>query len=80
MFATAARRRIRGMSDTPAPIMSAAGAADDDSVAAVVSLYQKHKKIYARAVTGQFATWRWGMVWLTQVIFYSLPWLKGKVQ
>jgi cytochrome c oxidase accessory protein FixG len=49
--------------------------ADDDSTATVVSLYQKHKKIYARAVTGQFAAWRWAMVWLTQIVFYSLPWL-----
>ncbi len=52
----------------------AAGAADDSTVA-VVSLYQKQKKIYARAVTGWFATWRWLLVWATQLVFYGLPWL-----
>ncbi|MCC7151323.1 MAG: cytochrome c oxidase accessory protein CcoG [Rubrivivax sp.] len=56
----------------PAP---AGPAAADDSSAAVVSLYQKQRKIYARAVTGVFARWRWIFVWLTQVAFYGLPWL-----
>lgn len=67
------------MSDTPAPIHSplpaASGAPEDDSSGALVSLYQKQKKIYARAVTGLFATWRWGLVWATQLLFYGLPWL-----
>jgi cytochrome c oxidase accessory protein FixG len=39
------------------------------------SLYESHQKIYPRSVTGRFAQWRWGFVWLTQVIFYGLPWL-----
>jgi cytochrome c oxidase accessory protein FixG len=69
------------MSDTPTPINTAAvisannSPEDSDSVAAVVSLYQKQKTIYARAVTGLFATWRWGLVWATQLLFYGLPWL-----
>jgi cytochrome c oxidase accessory protein FixG len=66
------------MDHTPAPInnpAAATGVESDDSVVAVVSLYQKHKKIYARAVSGVFATWRWSLVWLTQIIFYGLPWL-----
>ncbi len=41
----------------------------------VVSLYQPHKTIYARSVTGRFANWRWVFVWLTQIVFYGLPWL-----
>jgi cytochrome c oxidase accessory protein FixG len=49
-------------------------AAEDDAVE-MVSLYAKQKKIYARSVTGRFVNWRWGFVWLTQVIFYGLPWL-----
>ncbi|MDP2007637.1 MAG: cytochrome c oxidase accessory protein CcoG [Rubrivivax sp.] len=49
---------------------------DDDARAAVVSLYQKQKKIYARAVSGWFAGWRWALVWLTQIVFYGLPWLQ----
>jgi cytochrome c oxidase accessory protein FixG len=40
------------------------------------SLYEAQKKIYPRAVTGLFARWRWGLVILTQVIFYGLPWLQ----
>jgi len=40
-----------------------------------VSLYAAHQKIYARAVQGRFARWRWAFVWLTQLVFYGLPWL-----
>ena len=50
--------------------------ADDDAAAQVVSLYQSQKKIYARAVSGWFAGWRWALVWLTQLVFYGLPWLE----
>lgn len=38
-------------------------------------LYAKRVKIYARSVTGLFNNWRWGMVFLTQIIFYGLCWL-----
>ncbi|MBK6851375.1 MAG: cytochrome c oxidase accessory protein CcoG [Burkholderiales bacterium] len=48
---------------------------EDDAAAQIVSLYQAHKKIYARAVTGWFVAWRWLFVWLTQIAFYGLPWL-----
>jgi cytochrome c oxidase accessory protein FixG len=51
------------------------GLVGDDAAGAMVSLYQKQKKIYARAVTGLFATWRWSLVWFTQILFYGLPWL-----
>jgi cytochrome c oxidase accessory protein FixG len=44
--------------------------------AEMVSLYEAHKKIYPRSVTGLFSNWRWGMVWLTQLVFYGLPWLE----
>lgn len=40
-----------------------------------VTLYAAHKKIHPRAVTGIFATWRWIFVWLTQILYYGLPWL-----
>jgi cytochrome c oxidase accessory protein FixG len=40
------------------------------------SLYEAQKKIYPRKVTGLFARWRWGFVFLTQIIFYGLPWLE----
>jgi len=39
------------------------------------SLYEAHKKVYARSVTGRFATWRWILVWVTQIVFYGLCWL-----
>ncbi len=40
------------------------------------SLYEAQKKIYPRQVTGQYARWRWAMVWLTQLVFYGLPWIE----
>ncbi|MBX9958950.1 MAG: cytochrome c oxidase accessory protein CcoG [Burkholderiaceae bacterium] len=42
----------------------------------MVSLYQAHQKIYPRSVSGLFARWRWVFVWLTQLVFYGLPWLE----
>ncbi|MFN4360854.1 MAG: cytochrome c oxidase accessory protein CcoG [Hylemonella sp.] len=42
----------------------------------MVSLYQAHQKIYPRSVSGLFARWRWALVWLTQLVFYGLPWLE----
>jgi cytochrome c oxidase accessory protein FixG len=48
----------------------------DPTPEAVESLYEAQKKIYPRAVTGLFARWRWGLVFLTQAIFYGLPWLQ----
>jgi cytochrome c oxidase accessory protein FixG len=40
-----------------------------------VGLYEIRKKIYPRAVHGVFARWRWTLVFVTQAIFYGLPWL-----
>jgi cytochrome c oxidase accessory protein FixG len=39
------------------------------------ALYEVRKKIYPRSVTGWFAAWRWGLVWLTQALYYGTPWL-----
>ena len=41
-----------------------------------ISLYQATKKIYPRSVFGLFAKWRWALVWLTQIVFYGIPWLQ----
>src|SRR4051812_767481 len=49
--------------------------ADPSAELEMVSLYAKQKTIYARSVSGWFAKWRWAMVWLTQLVFYGLPWL-----
>ncbi|WP_405048257.1 cytochrome c oxidase accessory protein CcoG [Rubrivivax sp. JA1055] len=70
----------QSMADTPAPINAGgdAPAASPKAAAgaATVSLCQKSRKIYARAVSGRFANWRWALVWLTQIVFYGLPWLQ----
>jgi cytochrome c oxidase accessory protein FixG len=42
----------------------------------LISLYAAHQKIYPRSVSGLFSQWRWGMVFLTQLVFYGLPWLE----
>lgn len=39
------------------------------------TLFEVRKKIYPRALTGWFATWRWVLVWFTQTIFYGGAWL-----
>ena len=41
-----------------------------------VSFFEAHKKIYPRSISGNFMRWRWAMVWLTQLLFYGLPWLE----
>ncbi|QNP48315.1 cytochrome c oxidase accessory protein CcoG [Diaphorobacter aerolatus] len=41
-----------------------------------VSLYEAHKKIYARSIGGVFARWRWLLVFLTQAFFYLVPWFQ----
>jgi cytochrome c oxidase accessory protein FixG len=39
------------------------------------SLYEVRRKIYPRSVSGIFARWRIVFVFLTQIVFYGLPWL-----
>lgn len=51
--------------NTSTPPQSAEGA----------SLYEVHKKIHPKSVSGTFATWRWALVWVTQILFYGLPWI-----
>jgi len=58
------------------PIVSQEVTSSDADDAEMVSLYQAHKKVYPRSVSGLFARWRWGMVFLTQLVFYGLPWLE----
>jgi cytochrome c oxidase accessory protein FixG len=53
------------------PIVAPAGAD-----AEMVSLYEAHKKIYPRSVSGVFSRWRWALVFLTQLVFYGTPWLE----
>jgi cytochrome c oxidase accessory protein FixG len=57
-------------SDIPAPVSSAVEETGPEEV-----LYAAHKKIYVRSTSGIFARWRWILVWITQVVFFGLPWL-----
>jgi cytochrome c oxidase accessory protein FixG len=39
-------------------------------------MYQARQQIYPRDVSGRYATLRWICVWLTQLVFYGMPWLR----
>ncbi|RMX08787.1 cytochrome c oxidase accessory protein CcoG [Corticibacter populi] len=54
------------------PIASAP-AGDGDKL---ISMYEKHQKVYPRMVQGIFNRWRWLMVLATQLFFYGMPWLQ----
>ncbi|MBH1963374.1 MAG: cytochrome c oxidase accessory protein CcoG [Comamonadaceae bacterium] len=38
--------------------------------------YDPRKKIQPRSISDVFSAWRWVMVWVTQLVFYVLPWLE----
>ena len=42
---------------------------------AVIRMYAAREEIYPREAKGRYATLRWLCVWLTQLVFYGLPWL-----
>jgi cytochrome c oxidase accessory protein FixG len=42
---------------------------------AVINMYAAREEIYPREAKGRYASLRWACVWLTQVVFYGLPWL-----
>jgi len=48
------------------------GAAPD---VAVIKMYKAREEIYPREVQGRYASLRWLFVWITQLLFYGLPWL-----
>ena len=50
--------------------------ANSAATPAEVSFYEKHKKVYIRDVKGWWNSWRWVLVWVTQIIFYCSPWLE----
>jgi len=58
----------------PIQPLPASGGGGDDEV--MISLYASRQKIYPRSVSGLLTKWRWALVWLTQVVFYGLPWLQ----
>jgi len=56
----------------PIQVQSAESAGDGQ----LFSAYEKQTRIYPRSVKGWFANWRWVMVWVTQIVFYGMPWLQ----
>ena len=42
----------------------------------MVPMFASEQKVYSRAISGVFSRWRWAMVFLTQIVFYGLPWLQ----
>lgn len=58
------------------PTVSPQGEAGGGDDVVMVSLYEAQQKIYPRSVSGLFTRWRWVFVWLTQLVFYGLPWLE----
>lgn len=55
------------------PIMPASPDAGGDGI---FSLTDEPGKIYPRSVGGFFNRLRWVMVWVTQLVFYGIPWLQ----
>jgi cytochrome c oxidase accessory protein FixG len=43
--------------------------------AKVIRMYEARTEIYPREVRGKFTNWRWVCLWLTQLVFYGMPWL-----
>jgi cytochrome c oxidase accessory protein FixG len=41
----------------------------------VIKMYAAREEIYPREAKGRYASVRWLCVWLTQLVFYGLPWL-----
>lgn len=42
---------------------------------AVIRMYAAREQIYPREIQGRFASLRWLCVFLTQLVFYGLPWI-----
>jgi cytochrome c oxidase accessory protein FixG len=43
---------------------------------AVIKMYAAREEIHPREVKGRYASLRWACVWLTQLLFYGLPWVQ----
>lgn len=40
-----------------------------------LALFESHKKIYPRSISGFYANLRWMLVWFTQILFYGAAWI-----
>ena len=47
----------------------------NDAGTKVIKMYAAREEIYPREAKGRYATLRWACVWITQLVFYGLPWL-----
>jgi cytochrome c oxidase accessory protein FixG len=63
-------------SDSKRKVIPIAADTSESTAAEMVSLFEAQKKIHPRSISGLFSRWRWGMVFLTQLVFYGLPWLE----
>ncbi|MDO9149767.1 MAG: cytochrome c oxidase accessory protein CcoG [Methylotenera sp.] len=63
------------MSNTKDPKASTS-ALDAPNETTVINLYAAAEKIYPRSTFGFFTKWRWVMIWLTQIVFYGIPWIE----
>jgi cytochrome c oxidase accessory protein FixG len=41
----------------------------------VIKMYAAREEIYPREAKGRYASLRWACVWITQIVFYGVPWL-----
>jgi cytochrome c oxidase accessory protein FixG len=48
---------------------------DASPKATVIKMYAAREEIYPREAKGRYATLRWACVWITQLVFYGVPWL-----
>lgn len=46
-----------------------------DPEVSVIKMYAAREEIYPREIKGRYASLRWACVWLTQLMFYGLPWV-----
>ncbi|NCN96660.1 MAG: cytochrome c oxidase accessory protein CcoG, partial [Rhodoferax sp.] len=58
------------------PIQPVSGHSVDSGADDVLAVFDGQIKVYPRAVTGLFARLRWIMVWVTQLVFFGVPWLQ----
>jgi cytochrome c oxidase accessory protein FixG len=41
----------------------------------LIQWHPPREKIYKREISGRYTRWRWACIWLTQAVYYGLPWL-----
>jgi len=62
-------------SDMPDKAAVSAGNGKAAAQVSVINMYAPREEIYPREIKGRYATLRWVCVWLTQLMFYGLPWI-----